>query len=226
MNDTIHHQLLALLQSIRETKGDSIALEDLVHTMEGLLTIPSLSSGTIRTEIERMLGSIHAVREASRTLALDSHRERELAEVTDTLELIVTSTEEATDSILDATEAIQSLMAESTDPQKDAILDCCMRIMEACNFQDLTGQRVQKLLATFTFIESRLNQLKRFLEDGTLPTPLAETFQEPSTSSSVSSSSHNPARAQEEAAGLLNGPQTPDSAPSQADIDALFSSLK
>jgi chemotaxis protein CheZ len=31
-----------------------------------------------------------------------------------------------------------------------------MRIFEACNFQDLTGQRIAKVLATLKFIEERV----------------------------------------------------------------------
>ena len=67
------------------------------------------------------------------------------------LEAIVKSTEEATGTIMDAAEAIMG--ADATE----AVMDHCTRIIEACAFQDLTGQRITKVVHTLTVIEDRLN---------------------------------------------------------------------
>jgi chemotaxis protein CheZ len=39
------------------------------------------------------------------------------------------------------------------------IRDQVVRIFEACNFQDLSGQRIAKVLATLTFVENRVARM-------------------------------------------------------------------
>ncbi len=42
----------------------------------------------------------------------------------------------------------------------ESINDACMRIFEACSFQDITGQRITKVVSTLTYIEERLHGLQ------------------------------------------------------------------
>ena len=76
------------------------------------------------------------------------------------LEAIVQSTEDATGTIMDAAEEIMGADMSSSEGA-DAINDACKRIFEACSFQDITEQRISKVVSTLTFIEERLNQLER-----------------------------------------------------------------
>ena len=74
------------------------------------------------------------------------------------------STERATQQILDAAESIdeaaKNLAASLKREQEQAlaldIQDQVLRLIEACNFQDLHGQRIAKVLATHQFIEARI----------------------------------------------------------------------
>src|SRR5262245_15050247 len=80
------------------------------------------------------------------------------------LDAVVDGTERATKQILDAAEVIEeaanSLAASVKQGQEKAlaqdIQDHVLRIFEACNFQDLGGQRIAKVMATLQFIESRI----------------------------------------------------------------------
>jgi len=82
------------------------------------------------------------------------------------LDAVVDSTERATQQILEAAEGIDeaantlsaSLKHEQEQEQALAsdIRDQVVRIFEACNFQDLSGQRIAKVLATLTFVEDRV----------------------------------------------------------------------
>ena len=65
------------------------------------------------------------------------------------LEAIVASTEKATGTIMDAAEEIMSADATSEN-YVESINDACMRIFEACSFQDITGQRITKVVSTLT----------------------------------------------------------------------------
>jgi chemotaxis protein CheZ len=78
-----------------------------------------------------------------------------------------------------------------------------MRIFEACSFQDLTGQRVTKVISTLRHIEDRVTRFADAL--GVKDSAQKETTED--------------ARKREQ---LLNGPAANGPATSQDDIDALF----
>jgi chemotaxis protein CheZ len=77
---------------------------------------------------------------------------------------VVESAERATQQILGAAEDIEdaanTLSASLKNQQEKAlaldIQDSVLRIFEACNFQDLTGQRIAKVLTTLKFVEERI----------------------------------------------------------------------
>jgi chemotaxis protein CheZ len=83
------------------------------------------------------------------------------------LDAVVDSTERATQQILEAAETIDeaanTLSASLKHAQEQAlasdIRDHVVRIFEACNFQDLSGQRIAKVLATLTFVEDRVARM-------------------------------------------------------------------
>jgi chemotaxis protein CheZ len=85
------------------------------------------------------------------------------------LDAVVAGTERATQQILEAAEGIDeaanTLSAALKSEQEHAlatdIRDHVVRIFEACNFQDLTGQRISKVLATLQFVE---NSVARMME--------------------------------------------------------------
>ena len=75
------------------------------------------------------------------------------------LEAIVRSTEEATNTIMEAAETLMSLEMEDPNEYHAQVMDEVMKIFEACSFQDITGQRISKVVETLTYIETRLNSL-------------------------------------------------------------------
>ncbi len=88
------------------------------------------------------------------------------------LAAIVEATETATNTIMEAAEEI---MAD--DVNREAIEAACLRIFEACSFQDITGQRISKVVATLEHVEHRIVELKDVLEveDDDQFTSIAET---------------------------------------------------
>lgn len=122
------------------------------------------------------------------------------------LDAVIKATEEAGHTIMDAADAIMAASAGIGGDKEQAINAAITKIYEACNFQDITCQRLSKVIKILDEIDSRINNvLKLFgpqLADDTTNLKPAEGSQ------------------------LLNGPQLPDTAPSQADIDALFADFK
>jgi chemotaxis protein CheZ len=123
---------------------------------------------------------------------------------------VVRHTEEATNVIMDNAEAILKLAGGLADKKASASLsEHGLGILEACSFQDITGQRIKKVLTTLEQIELRVARLVK-LFGGALPEGSAKPIET------------GPKRADED---LCNGPQMSKDKPSQDDIDKLFSSL-
>jgi chemotaxis protein CheZ len=117
---------------------------------------------------------------------------------------VVEATAGATNTIMEAAEGMLSL---SDGPgYRDAVEERINTIFEACAFQDITGQRIAKVVESLRLFEQRLARfvgaVKARDAASTDPAELARR-----------------ARAEDL---LLNGPQAVDETPSQNDIDALF----
>lgn len=120
---------------------------------------------------KRELATIHAAVEQTKgdmaALHGDPERSERTARASRELAAIVGGTEQATKSILQAAEEIDQAAAMLTaavkNPQDAAlahdIQDRVVQIFEACNFQDLTGQRVSHVVETLKFVEERMGRL-------------------------------------------------------------------
>ena len=136
-----------------------------------------------------------------RPLEMATHR---LPVASSEMDAITADTESATNTSLASPETIMSL--KSTDAAaKAAVDDEVMKIFEACTFQDLTGQRVSKIIGLLSQIEGRITKLVDTLgvHDG---------------------EDHDPVSAEEQRRRdlLLNGPAVGGPETNQAEIDALF----
>ena len=118
----------------------------------------------------------------------------------DELDAVVAHTASATDVILEACEQLESASASGEVIDADLVGRATTSIYEACSFQDITGQRISKVVATLKAIEQKVGEiLQVFGHADAVPVQAS-----PPTS-------------------LTNGPQLPGNAMAQADIDALLS---
>jgi chemotaxis protein CheZ len=149
------------------------------------------------------------IADAKRDLAALSAQEigrKHLPTAGDELTAIVRATEAATNAILDAVERIEKAAADAPAAIAQPIAADVTAIYEACNFQDITGQRISKIVAVLKEVDVTVADLLATLN---LPPALA------------AAPAPAPAAKTGEAA-LLNGPQLPAGARDQAEIDALF----
>jgi chemotaxis protein CheZ len=121
----------------------------------------------------------------------------------DELEEIVTETARAANNIMDAAEMIERVAADLEPSAGNALTDAVTKIYEASAFQDITGQRITKVVRMLQSLETKLASLTEAFG----PSEIA------------------PAAAPRGDEALLNGPQLKKSASSQSDIDALFETL-
>jgi len=130
------------------------------------------------------------------------------------LDAIIQATADATNVIMDSTELIEEVMAKLSGKNADKLMTATTSIYEACGFQDITGQRITKVVSTLKEIEDKV--------DG-----LVAVFSNKSSSGKKVMKKNPPTKNNKTITDqdLLNGPQATDTAKSQAEIDALLASF-
>lgn len=203
-------QLARLVAHLNEPGRDEPSLKDVVKLAE--LTAESLQSFYKRHD-DRLFREIGAIAEfigtAKRDIAAIGVTELAASRIPDAgrdLDAIVEATESATNAIMSEAEALMALDGDDAEEIKARVGDAAMRVFEACAFQDLTGQRVKKVVETLQLIEKRVARLAGAFESGDFAALDAE----------------EEAAEKRKAALLLNGPQAKGVAIEQDDIDRLL----
>lgn len=153
----------------------------------------------LRKSIEEMRTEIHQMRAEDITA-------KDIPTATDELDAIVDATATATGNIMDACEHMENTIPGIEAPYGSQIQDQVVKIYEACSFQDITGQRISKVVKTLRVIEEKVSHLLVAMGD--------------QTTASDHSSEDSPGT--EDDQSLLNGPQMPGDAINQAEIDKLL----
>jgi chemotaxis protein CheZ len=110
-------------------------------------------------------------------------------------------------------ESLEALTGEMDPAMAEKVTEAVTQVYESCNFQDITGQRITKVVKALKHIESRVDALVSAFGDEISKYKTAHPQAEKATENKMSD------------AALLNGPQLPDSAGKQDDIDALLASF-
>jgi chemotaxis protein CheZ len=164
------------------------------------------AAARLASELNLIAGAFGGEFERSRAAGPDTAMPP-ITRIAHELEEVVHSTERATQKVLAAAEEIDQVANNLAVALKGKfeqglardIQDLVIRIFEACNFQDLAGQRIAKVLATLNFVEDRVTRMLEEIK--------------------------NPGAARRDGAQYLHGPRLEiDSGHvSQADIDEMFS---
>lgn len=81
------------------------------------------------------------------------------------LDAVVEATESATNTIMEAAEAIMGGDPSDPDAYHAMVNDKVIEIFEACSFQDITGQRISKVVKTLNLIEEQVTSMITTLDD-------------------------------------------------------------
>jgi len=213
----VKEKIAVQLQELQKAEG-SISPEDLVgivesviDSMEGDLSAVGLK---VYADIEALAKYINTARAEIAELRPDDINSEHLPAATDELTAIVGSTEQATHQIFEAVEAIEALTVKMEPEIAEQISAAVTSIFEACGFQDITGQRITKVVTALQQVESKVDALLQAFGDDIPKGGGAREAKKKTTTPTG-----KPARPDED---LLNGPQLPENAISQDDIDALF----
>ncbi len=161
-------------------------------------------------ELDQLAKQIEAMRSDLSHMRSDDIHRKDIPAATDELDAVVLETKKATDQILSACEKIEKLAESSEGELQNTLVDCVTHIYEACGFQDITGQRITKVVRTLKAIESKVTEILKTL-------------------GAAGADGHHVAKSAPPAPtgdkALLNGPQLTGKASSQDDIDALLASF-
>ncbi len=200
---------LRLSQAAQQTQAlpdvDAIAavVEDIMSTMDGNLSLNNLR---LYDEVESLARYIADARKEIAALRPEEIRDQHLQTASDELDAIVEATEQATNGILEAAETMESLIGSLEPEVAEKLTEAVTKIYESCNFQDITGQRITKVVKALKHIEAKVEGLLRAFGNV----------------AGVPVSAPSDANVDPDAA-LLHGPQLAANAHSQDDIDRLFS---
>ncbi len=213
-----HAEIMAALTSLR-ANGVSVseggASEDISAHLLAEMKRNMAEAQKLKDDIDNMLAAINETKSDIAALNVNALDNGSVNRVSNELDAIVFDTEAATNNLLNAVEVIDNnaslLIAGLKGDQQGLAADIQEQVTsmyEACNFQDLTGQRINKVIKLLRFIEDRVNHMVEIWGG-------IETFK-----------SVVPAYSEKAVgdAALLNGPSlnTDDNVVNQDDIDALF----
>ncbi len=165
----------------------------------------------LKRELLGLFSHLQKIRKELAALKPDS--DNHFGSMSEELDEVVSATEGATNTIMESCEGIDSLVDEartlSDDPalteKFDGVTERINLIFEACSFQDITGQRVSKVVNSLKFIEERVNAIILTWGRDELDKVVVEIKEE-----------------KDEYKRYLHGPQLPGKGVDQAKVDQLL----
>jgi chemotaxis protein CheZ len=206
------------IKRLREKHGDMVSVSEIsdvvdtiMSTMKGDLTATDLK---IYNELEALGRYIHDAKDDIAALRPDEVKDEFLPAASDELDAIVQATETATNAIMDATEVVESVMGDVSSETSDKLIEATSNIYEACGFQDITGQRITKVVKVLKDIEEKI--------DGLVSAFGSEIDEVKKSQTEQKTQEEDKPLTDED---LLHGPQMEEEAKSQEEIDALLASF-
>jgi chemotaxis protein CheZ len=205
--------LRRIAEFLRHKRDDQeVTLGDVVHlaeiTAESLQTFFQTMDQAVYRELSEIANYIASMRQEIGALQVNELKQSRIPAAGQELDAIVKATEEATNIIMSSAEAVMA--GDATDLEAfRAMVDAKMLdIFEACSFQDITGQRIAKVVETLQHIEARVSRFAAAVHTHDIEGALTERERE---------------RTERRRDLLLNGPQLDGEGIQQSEVDRLFS---
>jgi chemotaxis protein CheZ len=192
-------------------KRDSVTFNDIIALAE--VSAQSLQSffqamdAKVYRELREIAGYIESMRHEIGALQVNDLKNTRIPAAGEELDAIVQATEAATHTIMEGAEAVMAADASDPAAYKALVEEKMMVIFEACSFQDITGQRIAKVVETLQHIEERVSRFAKVVQAKDLDGFLTEQERE---------------RAARKEKYLLHGPQLAGHGVDQAKVDEMF----
>lgn len=204
------------IEALKGRPIERVTTEDVTAIVERVMSSLSgdisLMDVKLYSELDALARFIQNAKADIAAVRPDEISSRDIPLATDELDAVIGATEDATGVILDSAEQLEAIAQHLGGEMEAEIIGIVTRIYEACNFQDITGQRIGKVVRTLKHIEQRVTTML-----GAFGDEIAKMKGMPPESRSEP--------APKEDASLLNGPALPEEAKRQAEIDAILASF-
>jgi len=200
----------------RNRHSDTLTLLEAIHKLEenvskNINQDDDEPSDKIKFDLMEMASAIAQTKNEIAALTPADEEDSRFMAATQELDAIVTATETATGDILGAAESVQEIIwtmreAGIEGEQCDDLETLITQIYTACSFQDITGQRITKVITLLKYLEDRLDAMfdiwggDKIASAPPAPPPIDTRAD----------------------AHLLNGPQLDGQGNEQEDIDLMF----
>lgn len=234
MNMTLEQRIAALEATLMGEQGapavDSVPADQVRELVEAVRTMfgkKEASNSALFTEIGELAKFINNAKKELEEVQKSQIADKEIPHASNQLDAIIQMTEAATGRIMDECDRLNMFhsdmreqllnMDPPLDPNAMAGIDDALtqamtsitHINEACGFQDITGQRIQKVVRALQEIERQV--LRMVVVFGLMEN---EATLDAETKAEL-----------QEDANLLNGPQLEGQGLEQDDIDAILAKL-
>ncbi|MDX5361007.1 MAG: protein phosphatase CheZ [Alphaproteobacteria bacterium] len=205
----LRDHVAALADHLRSGAAAPVTVAEVAGITEVLIASLQTFIGGLDTRIYAEFRDMadYMARAKAEILALHPRdlKEEQLPRAGRELTAIVTQTEQATHAIMGAAEALMNARAETVEDYRALVDAKVTEIFEACSFQDITGQRIAKVIETLDHIDRRLTDLVKVASDA----EGKHAGQRTGTAAALRPT-------------LLNGPALDGDGVSQAQVDALL----
>jgi len=189
----------------------------------------------IYLQLQKLAEFISKTRQELAALRPSEVKQEFIPKATDELDAIVEATASATHRIMDAADVIMDVAGRLPVADSEKAMAAVTSIYEACTFQDITGQRVTKVVNMLKVIEERIDKMVTAL--GELGPVGGQTTAErgappeegrPATSASqvdidaMFANDFAAADPEKKQGSVLEGPALPGQGASQSDVDAIL----
>jgi len=207
--DTRHFdRLVDFLKQKREnvTFHDIISLAEV--SAQSLQSFFGAMDAKVYRELREIAGYIESMRHEIGALQVNELKDTRIPSAGQELDAIVQATEAATNTIMECAETLMNADANDPAAYKALVDEKMLVIFEACSFQDITGQRIAKVVETLQHIEERVSRFADVIQAKDIEGFLTESER---------------ARAERKQKLILNGPQLAGRGVNQATVDELLS---
>lgn len=215
-----------LEQIVERLHGEVARLTEVHPTPEA-----SQQMNALRQELQGMASLIADTRSEVAGLLPAGLPHSRLTSASDELDAVVDATERAAVEIMNAAEQAQEAaqrlrsgnLSADAEQNLDIIDGAILDIFMACSFQDLTGQRIRKVVQALTYIEKRVFALSSLWQDAvTIHEQQDAPPADERADSHLLNGPSNSGLAQDDIDSLMSEIEHTVEANSQDDIDALF----
>lgn len=168
-----------LIAQIRDSRRADVSLSNIVRlaeiSTEALRSFFTSVDSAVLRELRDIADYIGAMRREIGSLQANDIKNARIPHAGQQLDAIVKATEAATNTIMGCAESVMAAADDDPVAFKALVNEKMLLVFEACSFQDITGQRIAKVVETLEHIENRVSRFAAAIGINDIAGPLDET---------------------------------------------------